>query len=223
MCYNKESSITSYIQVLCLALGVFMFGDKTDKYMAVVFATIIQMQLAEYFMWTDKECGDTNNYATYGAYIVLLLQPLAMLIGGYALGATSIPRNYVVLGSILLISGFGYNLFNYANSNSKKCSKPNKNGNLVWDFTLAPMDPIVECISKIVYFTGLFLPLFFIKDPIKRIFLAVAFIGSFLLHVTSYEDWYSLWCYSVKHLFIVITFVSIVLKFIAPRGSLKYA
>jgi hypothetical protein len=123
MCYNKESSITAYIEVIFLAIGLFVFGDKTDKYMAVVFAVVIHMQLAEYFMWTDQECGTTNKYATYGAYLVLLLQPLTTLIAGYSLNATTVPKHYVIGGSIALILAFGYNFFDYVNSDSKKCSK----------------------------------------------------------------------------------------------------
>jgi hypothetical protein len=216
MCHNKESSITSYIQVLSLAVGLFVFGDKTDKYMAVAFAAIIQMQLAEYFMWTDQECGTTNKYATYGAYGVLLLQPLAMLIGGYALGATSIPKNYVIGGSIALILAFGYNFFNYVNSGSKKCSKANEDGHLTWDFM-----PLSN-IQHILYFSGLLLPLFFIINPIKKLLLICLFVMSLLLHLDS-NPWYSLWCYSVKNGMVMITIGAIILNFIAPRGSLKYA
>jgi hypothetical protein len=57
-----------------------------------------------------------------------------MLIGGYAFGATSIPKNYVIGGSVALILAFGYNFFNYVNSDSKKCSKANEDGHLTWDF-----------------------------------------------------------------------------------------
>ena len=64
MCYSPESSIQSFSLVSILSGLLFYYGNTIDKHVAIVFFTIVQIQLAEYFMWLDQSCGTMNSYAT---------------------------------------------------------------------------------------------------------------------------------------------------------------
>ena len=86
------------------------------------------MQLLEYFMWKDKSCGQMNHIATMLAFIVLLIQPIAVLIGAYFFGDLLFNRNK--LAPIIWIYAI-----NWINFGSKKrlCSRPN-GIHVDWDF-----------------------------------------------------------------------------------------
>lgn len=83
MCYNKEVSITSFIVGAGLSILVYKRGDKYDKHVACFLFTIALMQLAEYFMWIDQECGITNHNASTMASFILYLQIFTVIMGGY--------------------------------------------------------------------------------------------------------------------------------------------
>ena len=64
MCYNSSSSITNYVYVTLLSIIMYLYGDKYDKHISLFAIIVVQMQLAEYFMWKDQKCGITNKIAT---------------------------------------------------------------------------------------------------------------------------------------------------------------
>ena len=197
MCYNKESSITTYCTVIILSTILFFFGDRYDKYIAIFFFVAIQMQLAEYFMWTDQKCGIMNKYATILAYIILLLQPLTLLLAGYYLNTISIEKKCIFIFSLLLFVFWCIGLFYYIINNKNICSKSNIKGHLVWDF----MEKInnIFYINLVLYFIFLLLPFFYIKNLEKKLFMIFMMIFSIINHSKIDTSWYSLWCYSVRN------------------------
>ena len=83
MCYSAESSIKNYALGMLLSLGLYTLGNNYDKHFAFFIFVVIQMQLAEYFMWKDQKCGIMNTTATIIASIILVLQAFSVLFGGY--------------------------------------------------------------------------------------------------------------------------------------------
>ena len=74
MCYSAQSSISNYIYTTTVSLILYLYGDKYDKHISLFTFVVLQMQLAEYFMWKDQKCGITNKLATIAARFILFLQ-----------------------------------------------------------------------------------------------------------------------------------------------------
>ena len=209
MCYSPESSIQSFSLVSILSGLLFYYGNTIDKHVAIVFFTIVQIQLAEYFMWLDQSCGTMNSYATIYAFFALMMQPLAILLGGYYLNTFNIPKPYIIGSAFLIAIPWMYGLLRYVFSEKNKCSTPDK-GNLLWDF-LRKKDYYPNALLLSTYFIGLFLPWLFIKDKIRGIFVFLLLIISFALHYYKYNDnWHTKWCFGVRSgllLYVVFTFL----------------
>lgn len=197
MCYSAESSIQSFSLVSILSGLLYYYGNKFDKHVAIAFFTIIQMQLAEYLMWLDQSCGVMNKYATIYAYIVLIMQPLAILLSGYYLKTLNISQNYLI-GSIFIIAiPWIYGLLQYVFGETSKCSTP-KNGHLLWDF-LRNKEYYPNALLLSVYFIGLFLPWLFMKDFIRGYFMFFLLVISFAIHYYMYNDnWHTKWCFGTR-------------------------
>jgi hypothetical protein len=54
------------------------------------------MQLLEYFMWKDQSCGKINHIATMLALLLLMIQPIAVLLGAYYFGDLIFNRKKLV-------------------------------------------------------------------------------------------------------------------------------
>jgi len=198
MCYSAESSIQSFTLVSILSGLLYYYGNKFDKHIAIAFFTIIQMQLAEYFMWLDQSCGVMNEYATIYAYFVLMMQPLAILLSGYYLKTFNISQNYLIGGVFIIAIPWMYGLLRYIFRKKNKCSTPEK-GHLLWDF-LRNKDYYPNPLLLSVYFIGLFLPWLFIKDKIRGIFMFLLFVVSFAIHYYMYNDnWHTKWCFGTRN------------------------
>ena len=101
MCFNSASSITNYVYVSLLAFIMYLYGDKYDKHISLFTLVVIQMQLAEYFMWKDQKCEIINKLATIAARFILFLQPLSIIGFHYLFDTMNISNNAVFIISII--------------------------------------------------------------------------------------------------------------------------
>ena len=83
MCFNKESSISTFISGSILSLLLYLEGNKYDKMIAIFCFVFGIMQLSEFFMWLDQDCGNINHYGSILGDIALNFQPLSILLLGY--------------------------------------------------------------------------------------------------------------------------------------------
>ena len=196
MCHSKESSFNSYTIVSALSCILYILGDKYDKYIAIFYFALIQMQLPEYLMWSDQKCGSINKFATILAYITLVYVPLSLLLGGYYLKTISLEKKYVFLFSTIIVACWSVGLIQYITTSKDICSKPNSKGYLVWDF-IEKQHSMFNVIW-VLYFAFLFLPFFFLTHSAKKIFMLFLIIASIINHMSIDKSWYSLWCYSIK-------------------------
>ena len=81
MCYSAKSSITAYIVGTIASILLFKYGDNTDKNIALISLVFVQMQLAEFLMWIDQDCGKLNDLGTRLAEVALFGQPCAIFLG----------------------------------------------------------------------------------------------------------------------------------------------
>lgn len=211
MCYNKETSIITYIIGSSISLYLFLIGDKYDKNIALFFLTFIQIQLVEFFMWTNQNCNIYNKLATIFGHIVLVLQPLSIVVGSYIFNTTIINKNIILF--LIIINLYPLlSVISYYIKNNKKfiCSKSYNNEGLKWDINSLPL------IAYIFYFIMIFSIWPFFKNKKKGVLILL--LGLFTLIKNAYdfknnrikESWRTHWCF--ESVFIPIIYL-ILLKF----------
>jgi hypothetical protein len=73
---------------------------------SIIFIIVGLMQFLEFLMWSDN-CGKINHYATVFAYILLLIQPVCLLAGGYFFGDLTFDRRKLLPVIIFYAIFFG--------------------------------------------------------------------------------------------------------------------
>jgi len=204
MCYSTKISLITFTIMTISTIYLFYRNYPNDRWVAIVFISAGLMQLLEYFMWKDQSCGITNHVATILAFIVLLIQPIAVLIGAYYFGDLIFDRKK--LAPIIWIYGiiigiFAINWINYA-SKKRLCSLPNGK-HLDWDFK-----PMMKIFSFMYYLVFL---LFFMSRP----WYLGAIVGIFLIGILLFSvfyiknpSWKSWWCFVVNFIPIIYILVS---------------
>lgn len=82
MCWNKEVSIITFLIASVGIIYLYQRNGPNDRWIALFAGVIALIQLAEYFMWSDQSCGETNRIASIFAMLVLILEPIANVAGG---------------------------------------------------------------------------------------------------------------------------------------------
>ena len=193
MCYSAKSSLTTYVLSSILSIGLFLVGDKYDKTLAIFCLTFGHMQLVEYLMWIDQDCGKINHYATILGHIVLMLEPISILVCGLIYNTFNIPRNYLTLLLVIsLIPLILVIIMNY-NNNKKLCSKEEKSGHLEWNFVNGNTEKWPNYYT-FIYFTIILLTWLFFKDR-KKGFLIFLIVSTTLAYSSfNFKQWESMWC-----------------------------
>ena len=204
MCYSAQSSIQNYIVVLSVCSVLYALGDNFDKHIALFFFVVIQMQIAEYFMWIDQQCKTTNTMATYYAYVVLALQPLSVLWGGYFFKSLSISFNATMLITVIYLLPIVKAFMDYTNTTIKPCSK-SINGHLRWDFWHHNYN-----LDSVLYIILMLLPWLLMKNIRKGVFVFLLLFSSMIYHYVYHpEHWGSLWCYIIRNVVLLYTAVTL--------------
>ena len=127
MCYSTKISLLTFAVMAISTIYLIYRNYPNDRWFAIIFISAGIMQLLEYFMWKDQSCGLTNHLATIGAFLILLIQPFATIIGAYFFGNLVVDREkllpiiwiYGIIIGIIAIIGINYGMKN------RICSLPN--------------------------------------------------------------------------------------------------
>jgi hypothetical protein len=203
MCYNAETSLATFVfaAVVCVILWYRNYPD--DRMMAIIWLSIMAMQLAEYAMWKDQRCGNINRYATIIAMLILFLQPVFMVWAVKWYGKSVLPPSYVdiiaygtlaimALNSIMLLANIPA---------GKICSTPGAMGHLVWDHTklMNRLPTVLTWLWAILYWVVPPLLLLTTRPfSLGVVYLAVLMASLlFAYMITNGKDkqWKSLWCW----------------------------
>jgi hypothetical protein len=212
MCYSTTTSLLTFAVMAISTIYLIYRNYPNDRWVAIVFISAGIMQLLEYFMWKDQSCGMTNHLATIFAFIVLLIQPIAVLIGAYYFGDLIIDKNKLV--PIIWIYGiiigiFGINWINYGMKN-RLCSRPN-GIHLDWDFSNWIYSPMMKIFWFMYYIV---IVLFFMSRPwYLGVFVVILLIGSQLFSVFFIKNpaWKSLWCWVINFIPVIYIIISNIL------------
>lgn len=214
MCYSATTSFLTFTIMAISTIYLIYRNYPNDRWVAIVFISAGIMQLLEYFMWKDQSCGKTNHIATMLALLLLLIQPIAILIGAYYFG--DLVFDSKKLAPIIWIYGiiigiFAINWINYA-SKKRLCSRPN-GIHLDWDFSNWAYSPIMKIFWFMYYLVVL---VFFMSRPwYLGAIVGILLIGTLLFSVfyvknTSWKSW---WCWIIN----IIPIIYIILSFVINK------
>jgi len=127
MCINAETSISSFVIGSIVNYIIFKSNPTSDYLIiALVYEFILFMQLFDFMAWKDPRCGKINEFATKGAFVQNMLQPVViMLILLYLTKVDNKMSKGIV--NLLLVFYIGYIFYKlYYNNKSKPitCLKP---------------------------------------------------------------------------------------------------
>ena len=199
MCYSAESSINNYALGMLLSLGLYSLGNNYDKHFAFFVFVVIQMQLAEYFMWKDQKCGIMNTTATIIANIILILQAFSVLFGGYLFNTLNLSNSLILNISVpYLLIGLLIIMYRYYKTQGKICSKA-PNGYLVWYFYHNKFfKGMSSKLLLLLYLILLIIPWLYLKDFDIGFVIVLIIFGSLIIHRFYHNkenEWQSKWCY----------------------------
>jgi hypothetical protein len=209
MCWSKTVSGITFILGIAGCIYLFQRNGPNDRWIAVFGATVIMIQLAEYFMWSEPVCGSKlNKYACVFALVMLLMEPLVAILGGLIFSDTA--NKPVLLGFLGAYIVFVVIIY-FKEVRGKKpiqwCAQPknragqcktgassafNKKGcNLSWSF----MEHFSQ-MSEIIWMGFLLLPLLTMVPFKQGLILALLGLGTFgLAAVINSSAIGSLWCW----------------------------
>lgn len=133
MCYSDESSQISFIIGSLGSIYLLNSKEHALKHAGMFLFAVVFMQLLEYIMWIDQECGKLNAFASKMVYPVLIIQMMTIFLGAY-LFKTTIIHDKVLVGVIAFSFYMTLKTIyqNFTNDSIIWCSKPNENSALQW-------------------------------------------------------------------------------------------
>ena len=124
MCWNEEVSWTTFIiGTLANIMLVNKIKDKKIYAIAIIWQWVLLMQFFEALIWRNKECNKLNKFASIGAFIANITQPLVVFLA--LLFLTKQSNKFKIVGGIAVFIYLSYVFVNF-NKNSIECVKPRK-------------------------------------------------------------------------------------------------
>lgn len=80
MCYNKDISIYTYILGLVSSYLLLTNENKSLKILGCFFIIVIQMQLVEYFLWSNNSCNSKNIQLSHIGAFINFIQPIILYL-----------------------------------------------------------------------------------------------------------------------------------------------
>jgi len=209
MCYNSKVSIITFSIMAISSIFLILRNYPNDRWIAIIFIVAGLMQFLEFLMWSNN-CGKINHYATVFAYILLMLQPVCLLVGGYFFGNLTFDRKkllpviifYAIFFGIICIASF------IKGTQTRVCSRPD-GIHLKWDLEKIYPNKVIFYIAYVLYYSSIALLLF--SRPLSlNIFLVALFVGTVLFSVffVKSPSWKSFWCWIINFIPVVYIFVS---------------
>ena len=215
MCFNEESSLSTFLGVLCCSIFLYKRNYKYDQTIAIIFFTVSLMQLAEFFMWKDLKCGKMNHYASKFAFIILCLEPVMITYTIYKFNVSKIQKQYLKQIFHFYLLFFGYFIVKSLFYDKQLCSLPSKQKkHLIWDHDnlFATFPKYLIYLFWIFYYMSglLFLSFENIKVGILYLSLMCVSIGIskyFTRNNKNSSTWKSIWCIIIN----IIPILSIII------------
>jgi len=163
------------------------------------------MQIAEYLMWLNQKCGIINHIGTIFGALILAMQPLSLIVGGYYLGDLNIDKKILSNIMIFYLIFWKGAIIKILLFKGKLCSKSatGEPGHLIWDISnINKNAPSILRILGLILYYGSGLIFFYMNNKteggiygflyILTLFLSLSIVGKNSL------QWKSYWCWMVN-------------------------
>lgn len=129
MCFDAKTSIITFIiGTIFNLLGIIYFKDSIYTAMALVWQFVLSMQIFDAIAWLNNKCGTFwNKFATRGAYVANMMQPVAIFMAFIAI--TPVSRQLKIIATILITIYIGWILGTSQNIGKKDCLVPDNSCN----------------------------------------------------------------------------------------------
>jgi hypothetical protein len=150
MCWNKETSIASFIVGTLINIAVMLYFNNTLFYVfGIIWQWVLMMQLSEYLIWTEQNGGSINNFGTKSALIFNLTQPIIFFL--VLMCVAKVPVHFKILASIIILFYICYMFIQLNKASEYKKTNPLDNCsnlNLKW-WKDMDYSGIIYCITLI--------------------------------------------------------------------------
>ena len=195
MCYNKDISIYTYIIGL-IASYFLLRNDKKDlQILGCFFIVIIQMQLVEYFLWTNNTCNSKNITITNIGAFLNLIQPFILYLAILYYNKDITNQNKKILNIaiflyLLSLLLYSLNLFPIGCSRVTSISSPY----LQWGWMYKKYPNFITIMFPI----SLILLMYFGLDKPYNLFVSIFLMLSFIISFIIYKKqraFAAIWCW----------------------------
>jgi hypothetical protein len=205
MCYNTQTSFTTFLFVLLISILLWKKGKPIHKTLAVILLFISLMQIVEGLLWINIKCTNVNQTISTFIPILLFLQPLIAIGTIYYFNTGLLPPIFykILIGIWLLSSPL---FFNWMQDGIGKCTSVSTKGYLQWPFANSSTYPhqIIQSIYNFILLTA-FITLNTEWFGLFYVFIAAA--SYFITRNLYGNSWGSLWCHFVNILAAASLFV----------------
>ena len=207
MCYNKDISIYTYIIGLVSSYLLIRNDKPTLKILGCFFMVVIQMQLVEYFLWTNNKCNSYNiKISNVGAFLNFI-QPIVLYLAILYYNDTISKENKKIINITIflyIVSLFIYslNLFPIGCSSVTSISSPY----LQWGWVYKKYPNFITVMFPIAFI----ILMYFGLDKPYNLYISFLCIASFLISFIIYKKqraFGNIWCWFAVFIPIIILII----------------
>ena len=189
MCWNEPVSWTTFAIGTALNIfNIFYFQDTTLTLISLVLQWLLLMQFFEALAWRDQNCGQLNNFATNGALIANVTQPLIV----FMLFCTFTPANETAktIALSIAITYTCYILYKLNQRGGYQCLQPSDSCSHLDLYWWKDMSGFIYCLA-------LFSIMLLLIRPIHLAVFTSSYIGfTLVLSILFYSCGVgSMWCW----------------------------
>jgi hypothetical protein len=208
MCWSKNASLASFILGTIVNIIVFfIFPNKTIRTICIFWQWVLMMQISEYFIWKDQECGKENKLGTKMALFFNIMQPIVLFIV-FIVGEdkkSQINNLAKIVASVIIISYMSFMIINLNKQSEYSCTKPSKKCshlNLKWWNDIK--------YSGIFYCIVISLLILLLVRPLNiSITMLIYIIGTLIISALVYSCGVaSMWCFFVVPFPLIIALIN---------------
>jgi hypothetical protein len=209
MCYNENISLNTFIFSIAV-MGFIYYNNKytqykteifQNKFVYLFFISIVLMQLIEYFLWKSIKTSNAkmNYIASIIGWITLrILQPLSFIFL-FPSAYTTLKNPLIILYLILLA------VLTWFRKTPIDFKTTVKNGHLYWNWFNGEK---TEYIFLLIIYFAFSIPAFSMFSSWLKFIILIYLI---YLYLNNYENWSSMWCWSINLTFIYYLFYILII------------
>jgi hypothetical protein len=192
MCIDAKTSIVSFVVGSIINISVMLLVRKpVVTQMCLFWQWVLMMQLAEFLIWSDEDCGVVNYTGTKMAMFFNLTQPIVLFFVFFFMNSK--PMSVQIVSTVVMVGYLGY-MFQYLNTQKEyRCIRKEEKCpslNLAWwngENTIH------------VYFVTMILIVLLMSDHSPIIVLTMVYsIFTLMVSATVYScGGPSMWCWMV--------------------------